>query len=564
MAVEHFDEGVYASNIWFGEDLGFQYRLRQLYAPPLLPGLIEGLVIAEMLLLPTANAPSDLTVMIPSLLAGCLTIPLVWWVVRRWLGPRAGVVASLLIATSDFHGLYSRTALTDVLLVLLMLLAIWLIERACVDARPVTLIGAGIASGLAWWTKYNGWLVLAISLCGLLIWAVAAGRRSRTDARVFGRWLLIAILAVIVWSPVLYSLQPMGGYAEVAANHKTYVVGFTGWLSSLVWQYGNLRHFDGAISYLGVTAAALVAGCLRRSPSETHGDHGRMALVRPRLSVLVVATGLGALASLLGVCVVLTGLSLVGFVSWYQANRRRTGNVPGGAPFAFWFLASWFFSLLLATPLYHPYPRLLLPWLCAAWMASGLGIDELARRLERTPTDPELGRPRPHSSHVAAWSCLIVLLGLWAWSLPRLGERGVPAWQPRTRLRSMAKDMAIQARRTAVAADMPSNDVLVYVYGEPALFFHLRRQGLPLVGPCQNPLAAVSGTHETGLPAILITGPHAHGSPKFRGQWLESQDRFKLLAHYPYRPSDLVLLNQHSPHDLPDDPVEEVRLYVVK
>src|SRR5262245_61844857 len=39
-AVEHFDEGVYASNIFFGPP-EFAYPMQRFYAPPLLPALIE-------------------------------------------------------------------------------------------------------------------------------------------------------------------------------------------------------------------------------------------------------------------------------------------------------------------------------------------------------------------------------------------------------------------------------------------------------------------------------------------------------------------------------------------
>ena len=41
IAVEHFDEGVYASNLWFTAEEGYRYPDRHLYAPPLLPSLIE-------------------------------------------------------------------------------------------------------------------------------------------------------------------------------------------------------------------------------------------------------------------------------------------------------------------------------------------------------------------------------------------------------------------------------------------------------------------------------------------------------------------------------------------
>ena len=33
LAIEHFDEGVYASNVWFGSEDAYEYPYRYLYAP---------------------------------------------------------------------------------------------------------------------------------------------------------------------------------------------------------------------------------------------------------------------------------------------------------------------------------------------------------------------------------------------------------------------------------------------------------------------------------------------------------------------------------------------------
>src|SRR5205807_908608 len=69
LAVEHFDEGVYASNLWFGEANHYQYPGRFFYAPTLLPALIEWVFILA--------GPSNGGAIVISLVAGCLTIPLV-------------------------------------------------------------------------------------------------------------------------------------------------------------------------------------------------------------------------------------------------------------------------------------------------------------------------------------------------------------------------------------------------------------------------------------------------------------------------------------------------------
>src|SRR6187401_3144666 len=46
-AVEHFDEGVYASNIFFGPP-DYAYPMQRFYAPPLLPALIEAGMITGL------------------------------------------------------------------------------------------------------------------------------------------------------------------------------------------------------------------------------------------------------------------------------------------------------------------------------------------------------------------------------------------------------------------------------------------------------------------------------------------------------------------------------------
>jgi 4-amino-4-deoxy-L-arabinose transferase-like glycosyltransferase len=565
VAVEHFDEGVYASNIWFGSDSGYQYQLRQLYAPPLLPGLIEMCSVAEMLLLRTAHAPSDITVMIPSLVAGCLTVLLTWWVVRGWFGVRAGFAASMLVATSDVHALYSRAALTDALLVLFILAALWLTERACTTGRPQTIVLAGVTSGLAWWTKYNGWLALFISFCGICCWGFGHRRRAAEVLRHLGRWLVIALIAMAVWLPVLGSLQSIGGYAAVAANHKNYVVGLAGWWTSFVRQANNLSHFDGVLGCAGVAIAVILIGAIRdRDPSRNAASG--VVLRRPRLEHFALAAILCGSACLLGVSVTLLALSVCGLAAYCRNERNRENAEQHRYPLAFWFLAIWLVSLFLATPLYHPYPRLVLPWLCAAWIAGGLGAIAVTRWVEHAfAAKPDAGAGGRWRKGVAITG-LAVFIVMGAWSLPRIAELPVAAWQPRVGLRKLAPDMVRQARNQAQAAGFRPDEVLLYVYGEPALFFHCRRYGLPLVAPVADPQAALAASREIGRPTLLATGPHAHHSPEFQKQWKLTRGQFKLLARYDYKPSDLVLLNRYPPHEVRQRPpiTEEVRLYVVR
>ena len=114
-AVEHFDEGVYASNVYFGAP-DYAYPQQRFFGPPMLPALIEmGMIV---------GIPPNVSALMPSLLAGCAAIVAVWWFGRCWFGPPAGVAAATLLALSGFHVAFSATALTDVLLGLWLVLAI--------------------------------------------------------------------------------------------------------------------------------------------------------------------------------------------------------------------------------------------------------------------------------------------------------------------------------------------------------------------------------------------------------------------------------------------------------
>jgi len=257
-AVEHFDEGVYASNLWFGPP-DYAYPMRQLYAPPLLPALIEAGMIAGL--------PPNLAALMPSFLAGCATIVALWWFGRTWFSPGVGLAAATLCAFSGLHITYSAAALTDVLLGLWLVLAVQAIGLSLgrVDLRWA--IAGGVSTGLAWWTKYNGWLPLAIEASALaVLWLLLRPPRRQLLA-----WLacfgVTTLVAAAVWSPYYLSLQASGGYVPIAANHARYVVGLSGWLGSAARQISNLYVVDIGVSVLGLVLALFLPSLLapRRS-----------------------------------------------------------------------------------------------------------------------------------------------------------------------------------------------------------------------------------------------------------------------------------------------------------
>ena len=173
-AVEHFDEGVYASNIFFPPP-EYAYPMQRFFAPPLVPALIEaswrrGCSLA----CPRISRPSC-----PAWLPAGPQSRALWWFGRSWFGPRAGLAVATLCALSPFHIAYSATALTDILLGLWLVLAVDAAARSLFQRDLRWAIGAGLYTGLAWWTKYNGWLPLAIEAAGIVVlWGWGLGTRG--------------------------------------------------------------------------------------------------------------------------------------------------------------------------------------------------------------------------------------------------------------------------------------------------------------------------------------------------------------------------------------------------
>ncbi len=605
VAVEHFDEGVYAatSNLhyFYGISDDFQYPSRYLYAPPLFPWLVRWSID---LFGPASHAP-----MLVNMLAGGLTVALVWWVGRRWFGSTAGLSAATLASLSDFHLVYSRTALTDVLLSLWILLAVMLIWDALRSGRALTIVAAGAATGLAWWTKYNGWLPLAIGAAGLIPWLfLKSDRRCHARPMLF-RWLMIAAVACVVFSPMLIWLAPHGGYTAVAQNHQKYLVGLSGWFGSLQQQWWNQRHFDGWLSCSSLGLACVLPavavwfgrGCrvehsrfsrssfsceleskpdqssAPRSNSEGHvaTDANPSAAISPKLlpASLVAGLFLTACGCGFGSSVVLVTLAVIGILKHTGfPTSKESSTSSDDTLLASWLLAAWFAGLILTTPLYHPYPRLTLPLLVASWIGAGAAIAWFTSRLTESLTAASMTMPPDNTERNRLWTTPIAIVVLYSisvmlWMGPSLAAKRIPAWQPRTQFASLARNVVTAARRAAAsepASEIDGIEMVLYVFGEPGLFFHLPEAGV-IVQPAGNLEFVHPNAPRQRAPTFLVSGPHAHRrDANFDEQLRKYADRFQLVKTFAYHPSDLVVLNLYGPRAREHRPLEEVRLYLAK
>ncbi|MBL4885155.1 MAG: glycosyltransferase family 39 protein [Planctomycetaceae bacterium] len=505
VSIEHFDEGVYASNIWFDQDEGYRYPDRHLYAPPLVPTLIEwGHVIL---------GPTSLATILPGLLAGIATIPLLWWFGRQIAGPFAGLCAASLLATNEAHILYSRTALTEPLLCFWMLLSVYLAHQALThllqgeksDLKTGWLAGfAGLTAGLAWLSKYNGWLALAVIVSASLAWGLFSKFTVKKWSKLAAGSALIVLVAFLVWLPYLSALQKFGGYAAVAGNHQQYFVGLAGWQESLFAQLSK------QFQLLGITSAC--------------------------------------------------GFGIVGVLVW----KRSMWITPQKTPHSFslaqislgsWMTASWLIGLSVAIPLYYPYPRLCAPWMIAFCLATGLIVSKLCQGGNVNRTQEQ----NPSKKHELQTLLSVILLA----GVSLIGPlRLAPAWEPRNEYRRIATKCVMDAGEIAKQQGHAAEEVVFYVYGEPAMFYHLSAADR-LTGPIGHLDFAKPGASRVPFPTFLVVGPHALRSDLFHEQWKELGDHFQLIAEYQYHPSLLVQLNKKD-GDQEKETSLPVKLYQLK
>lgn len=406
LAVEHFDEGVYASGLWYDEIFDGAYPMRHLYAPPLLPTLISVVSVIP--------GCEEMAPFLPSILLGSLTLLVVWWMSRTLFGQSAGLFTAFIASFSDMHALFSRMALTDapVLFFICLSVAVGVIGVSRTSIRLMIL--GGLVCGLAWWTKYTGWLPIAIIASGTGFWWLASKLKKRPTIGAVQLMKLnaaFAVTALVVWLPWLWMLQSEGGYAAVKANHGGYWKGLDGWqdrLANHLTYYLSLEGWFGAAAIgIGILAAGTRRWIeLRRftwnedGTKKTSGSPNEFPSIEllkrsaiASLSLFVVATAIGPLALLM--CLSIGGL--LGRFLWpvtvelYDRSIRGDASPPiaGGAsysPVDFRVASSvdpmlgasvvlaWFAGMLLTTPMYSPFPRLSLPLLASVWLAAGAGI----------------------------------------------------------------------------------------------------------------------------------------------------------------------------------------------
>jgi 4-amino-4-deoxy-L-arabinose transferase-like glycosyltransferase len=178
----------------------------------------------------------------PQVIAGVLTILVLYRTLRRVAGPEAGLLAALLLAASPATVLLNRGNVSDPWLVLFTVLAADAAVRAMTSDRRSTLVVAGLWVGLAFQTKMiQAWLILPV-LFGAYLFAGQAQLRRR-----IGTVLLAGVVAVVVslsWMTVV-TLVPGHDrpFVDGTSNNSAYaqVFVYNGWSRiGIPWDHSDL------------------------------------------------------------------------------------------------------------------------------------------------------------------------------------------------------------------------------------------------------------------------------------------------------------------------------------
>src|SRR5688572_13752417 len=335
-----FDEGVYAFTGLGLSDPSQPQRMfpeQQKFSPPVYVFLVA--------LSYLVRGASDHSAILVNVIVGTLSVLGIWWVTRRWFGAAAAMGAAAFTALSEVHVILSRTALTDVTFTLVFFLAlaamVWSLERGG-NWRAIV---AGVMVGLAWNTKYHGWFALVIVAMAIvargLVGRHKPGERAWTMLAT-KRWVVSAVVAGLCYLPwaVFIQSQPgaTGGWSSYFATMLR-----TDWLGNVArhavqqgWLEGPWSRASVPLAFLAIT---LASPAVRRR-------FGPWCVMLAMLSAGAVALGASATAALL----VLLGI---------PGLRRPPVSLATLVLLAL--VVLW----VVMAPLYHPYFRLLLPFMMA-------------------------------------------------------------------------------------------------------------------------------------------------------------------------------------------------------
>jgi 4-amino-4-deoxy-L-arabinose transferase-like glycosyltransferase len=222
-------------------------------------------------------------VALPQVVEGVVTVAVLYHVVRRWAGPAAGLLAALVLTLTPVTVALNRHNLPDSLLVMLVVIAAALAQRATASGRLAPLLGCAAVVGLGFQAKMLGaWLVVPAFAASYLLAAPGPVRRRLKHVAAAGGVLLAVSglwLTAVALTPA--SQRP---YVDGTTNNNPF---------SLVFGYNAFSRF-GSPGGSGLTTGSVVpagGGSAHWQLLINRADASQYGWLMP-VALLVVACGL--------------------------------------------------------------------------------------------------------------------------------------------------------------------------------------------------------------------------------------------------------------------------------
>jgi 4-amino-4-deoxy-L-arabinose transferase-like glycosyltransferase len=159
---------------------------------------------------------SSTTLKLPEILAGIAAVPLLFAAVRRMWSVPAGLAAAVGLAVLPVEVITSRSDTMDGVMMVLIVLALWLIVRACETGRYAWLLAGAAALGVAFDVKLLESLVAVPGLALLAYLGLPGPRRRRLVQMVAASVVYVAVALAWLTATLL-----------VPAHDRPYAIGST-------------------------------------------------------------------------------------------------------------------------------------------------------------------------------------------------------------------------------------------------------------------------------------------------------------------------------------------------
>ena len=269
---------------------------------------------------------SSTTLKLPEILAGIAAVPLLFAAVRRMWSVPAGLAAAFALAVLPVEVITSRSDTMDGVMMVLIVLALWLIVRACETGRYGWLLGGAAALGVAFDVKLLESLV-ALPGLALLAYLGLPGPRKRRLLQM-GAAGAVYVAVALAW---------LTATLLVPAHERPYAIGST---NGSAWNAAFVFNGTDRLGSKSPEPQQTVYRPGHRYPVATQSERDHIPIVPPSPTRLLARIGplsgerLGLellIALLLGIPALIAGV-LADRRAAIETEDRERGVVhePGG------------------------------------------------------------------------------------------------------------------------------------------------------------------------------------------------------------------------------------------